>query len=284
MEILFRQAKSQETGVQTPLDVLGVSGCMVKYISYERDRSYITKKRHYHTGIEIHIIEKGKQIYEVDGRRLELCRGELLAILPGVTHTVIETERETVKYAIFFNLSADSPIGDVLGSAGAQLIKSDIRENVADSLSVIREERRKKSPYGWLIASGRVTECILTVLRPVSSNEYDGKGESEEDERLIMAKQYISDNLHRSMSVREIASYCHIGEKQLTRIFNRHEGMGAAEYIRDKRCKEIERLLVDTEMSLSEISEAMGFSNEYYFNTFFKRLSGMSPGEYRKTV
>ena len=134
MDILFRQIRSQETAVPSLLEGLGVSGCMVKYISYEKDRSNITKKRHYHTGTEIHIIEKGRQVYEIEGRMLELVEGELLVIPPEVEHTVIETGRDTSNYAIFFNLSQDSPIGEALCSSGVQYIKSDVRDSLRDSL------------------------------------------------------------------------------------------------------------------------------------------------------
>ena len=55
-------------------------------------------------------------------------------------------------------------------------------------------------------------------------------------------------------------------------------------YIRRERTELIRRMLDEGDLSLSEISEATGFQNEYYFNAFFKKNAGMSPGAYRKTV
>ena len=44
----------------------------------------------------------------------------------------------------------------------------------------------------------------------------------------------------------------------------------------------LEKLLADESFSLKQISEIMNFNNAYYFNAFFKKHSGMPPGEYRK--
>jgi len=99
-----------------------------------------------------------------------------------------------------------------------------------------------------------------------------------------MAKKYINDNVHTPLTVPEVADYCCISPKQLTRIFLREEGIHISEYIRRTRCKQIERLLSNPALSLRAISEEMGFANEYYFNTYFKKHSGMTPGTYRRTM
>lgn len=282
MEILYRQPNENKNG-HNPIESLGAMGCMVKYISHERDRGLVTKKRHHHTGVEIHIILKGRQKYEVDGREAELEAGEMLTILPNVPHLLLESEGETVKYAMFFGVREGSPLHTMMNEKPPYTVER-VPERLCDSLAVIHGERRQRSAYSSFIISGRTLECILTVMRSAGMKAEPDTWESDEDERLTMAKQYIGDNVRSALSVPEIASYCHIGEKQLTRIFKRYEGKGAAEYIRERRYREIERLLADTDMPLSRISEIMGFSNEYYFNSFFKRMSGMSPGEYRKTV
>jgi AraC-like DNA-binding protein len=99
-----------------------------------------------------------------------------------------------------------------------------------------------------------------------------------------MAKQYISDNINTPLTVLEVADYCHLSTKQLTRIFIIEEGMHTAEYIRKMRCIEIEKLLCDKALSLKAISEQMGFSSEYYFNSYFKKYAGLAPGIYRRSM
>ena len=80
----------------------------------------------------------------------------------------------------------------------------------------------------------------------------------------------------------DVAEYCYLGTKQLTRLFREYEDNTPAAYIRERKIGHIERLLSETELSLREISEKMSFANEYHFNSFFKKYAGMTPREYRR--
>ena len=59
--------------------------------------------------------------------------------------------------------------------------------------------------------------------------------------------------------------------------------MSPGDYIKRKRASAIAEMLSGTSLSLKEISRVMNFNNEYYFNSFFKRYCGMTPGDYRKS-
>ena len=85
-------------------------------------------------------------------------------------------------------------------------------------------------------------------------------------------------------NVTDVSKYCYLSAKQLTRIFQRFEGISPGEYVINKRIKRIEKLLADQNLTLKQIGSMMNFANEYYFNTFFKKYSGMPPGEYRKML
>ena len=103
-----------------------------------------------------------------------------------------------------------------------------------------------------------------------------------ENLHLTLAKQYIIDNIKEALKLSDVAAYCHLSNKQITRIFEIYENVAPAQYIRQQRIKVIEKTLLDSQQSLKEISEEFNFSSEYYFNAFFKKHTGMSPGEYKK--
>ena len=281
MEILFRQ----ESKAMPLCESLGVEGCILKLISPENDRINITRQRHYHSGVEIHIITKGMQEYEVDSKRISVREGEFLMIMPGVDHIAIGEARTTVKHAIVFNFSDGSAVAETLNRA-KRYICDKIPEEISENMERIRAEREGKKAYFSAVIGARLDESILCFLRMtgIRDERPTGAKESAEDGRVSLVKQYIKDNLCRPISLSELASYCYLSERQLSRIFMRAEGIGISEYIRKKKCKQIEKLLASTRMSLREISEAMGFENEYYFNTFYKKYSGMSPGAYRRSV
>jgi len=70
----------------------------------------------------------------------------------------------------------------------------------------------------------------------------------------------------------------------LNRLFQREEGVSLGAYIRAQRCKKVQELLEQSDLSIREISLRMHFSSEYYLTAFFARQAGMTPEEYRRSV
>ena len=130
-----------------------------------------------------------------------------------------------------------------------------------------------------------IFEIIITLLRLCGLSEEIRQAEfSGEDVRLSMAKQYIKDNIEYNPKLSDVAAFCYIGTKQLTRLFKAFENTTPALYIQSQKFRHIEKLLMNTELSLKEISEKMNFSSEYHFNSFFKKIAGTPPGEYRNIM
>lgn len=284
MKILYRYT-STDHAEKAIWSFLGIDRCYIKRISVKADGLGITKKRHYHTDVEIHMIKAGYQIYKIGDEEIRIDKDELLLIAPNVAHTALDASSDTVKYAICFRTEdGDAPILRAL--TREPYIHARIPIAVWECFAVIERERRQKQPYSRVLTATRALECVLYVARDLVS---DGLTEAPrenaaENDRLAIAKQYIEDNASRSVSLLEVASYCYISEKQLTRMFREEESVTVGEYIRQRRCLRIEELLTQSTLTLSEISEALGFQNEYYFNTYCKKYIGMSPGAYRRAI
>ena len=138
----------------------------------------------------------------------------------------------------------------------------------------------------FIIQEGKMWNSILEILvwifRQAGSPEKESRMPQDENAIIALAKRYIEDNIELNPSVADAAAYSYLSSKQLTRIFGKFEGITPGEYIAKRRMAKIEKLILDDSLSLKDISEIMNFSNEYYFNSFFKKHAGMPPGEYRK--
>jgi AraC-like DNA-binding protein len=189
----------------------------------------------------------------------------------------------TEKYSFTFEVKNNST-ADQLCAAMKSYFLCATSNSVRECIAYIEKEKRESKPYHNVLICSRVFECILHLLRLLPSTAVESAPEHLGDMRLAIAKQYIADNVCYAVSVGELAAYCHIGKEQLTRIFLCEEGCTVAEYVRMVRCRYIEKLLKDPSETLLGISEQMHFSSEYYFNSFFKRCSGMTPGAYRRSV
>lgn len=284
MKILFSQAMLSENQAISVMDKFGIAGCYLKFLLFGNDYKNTTLKMHHHTNYEIHIIFKGSQTYEISGESITVDQGEFILISPLVKHKVSETKPDTEKISLTFSTTKDKPM-DLSLKNMKDYIFGETPEDVCKNISYIKQENKTKGEYYYHLVSGRVFECIIHILRCGGLEDVMGIREGDkEDARLSIAKQYIKDNIEKNISVQDIANYCNLSVKQITRIFKEKETVGVAEYIRQEKAEYIVKLLFDKEMTLKQISEKMNFNNEYYFNTFVKKNLGMTPGEYRKTI
>ncbi|WMT41430.1 helix-turn-helix transcriptional regulator [Paenibacillus sp. D2_2] len=96
----------------------------------------------------------------------------------------------------------------------------------------------------------------------------------------------VIEDLARSIYVEqqpeEIADRHHISVSTLRRIVHEHSGYPLNEFIHRLKIAEAKNLLLNTEMSVKELAEALGYQDMFYFSRVFKRVTGISPSGYRK--
>ena len=79
-----------------------------------------------------------------------------------------------------------------------------------------------------------------------------------------------------------LASECKISEVYFRKLFKEHFGISPKQYVIDVRLERARQLLTEGSVSLAQISEACGFTNQYHFSRIFKERVGLTPSEYRK--
>jgi AraC-like DNA-binding protein len=84
-------------------------------------------------------------------------------------------------------------------------------------------------------------------------------------------------NLHRKVSVSQVARNAGLSHNQLTRLFQKHFGRTVLEYLADLRWERISRLLTNTEIPSKQIAYEFRFSDSSHFNKFVRERAGMSP-------
>ncbi|MBE7053593.1 MAG: helix-turn-helix transcriptional regulator [Ruminococcaceae bacterium] len=106
--------------------------------------------------------------------------------------------------------------------------------------------------------------------------------EKESDDRKVKMEKYIYKNIYRKISAEEVAKYMNMSLRQLNRILNNTCGWTVKHQIDGMKYNEAKKILVNTKLNLVEISSKLGFSSEHSFITFFKRMSGITPKNYRE--
>jgi AraC family transcriptional regulator len=99
---------------------------------------------------------------------------------------------------------------------------------------------------------------------------------------LRRVKQRLDDDFIDTPGLAELAAIGDVHPTHLARQFRLHYGRSIGEYLRQRRVDAALEMLSQGDRSLTEIALATGFAHQAHFNIVFKRISGLTPGEFRR--
>jgi len=103
------------------------------------------------------------------------------------------------------------------------------------------------------------------------------------NDHIGKAASFMESGYARDLTLSEIAAAAGLSEQHFCRVFKRDTGMTPIEFLIKKRIAEAKALLRDTDLPVSEVAGAVGFTDRSYFTSVFRKYEGFSPSEYRKT-
>lgn len=109
-----------------------------------------------------------------------------------------------------------------------------------------------------------------------------GRNRDDYEDAVEKVERYIRDHLAEELSVKNLADMVYIGADHLTRSFKKRYGKTVTDYILEQRMNLAGELLKDPRLTITMVSDAVGFGNYSYFTEQFKRAYGKTPREYRK--
>ncbi len=102
--------------------------------------------------------------------------------------------------------------------------------------------------------------------------------------RLRPAIEYINDNYNQKMYIEELSGMITVSPDYFTKMFKESMGKTPVDYINAIRVNTAMRLLCETDKSMIEIADEIGFCNPNYFHKIFKQYMDVSPLAYRKST
>lgn len=93
---------------------------------------------------------------------------------------------------------------------------------------------------------------------------------------------YLAANCTRKLTLSDVAAQFYLSPYYLSRLFRRVTGQSIVDYINGQRIELAQRLLEETDLSISAVAEQTGFSTAAHFRRVFRELLGVSPQQYRK--
>jgi AraC-like DNA-binding protein len=104
----------------------------------------------------------------------------------------------------------------------------------------------------------------------------------EQSKRLQPVLAHMKLNLHRAISIEELARQAHMSPATLHRVFDRSFGISPQRYLKRLRLAIAQRSLVATDWPLAAVAEQTGFATSFHFSREFKKETGLAPSEFRR--
>ena len=94
----------------------------------------------------------------------------------------------------------------------------------------------------------------------------------------------IREDCARHYTLSQLAEECHVTESYFSSLFKKVSGKSLMSYLAQVRVEKAQELIASTEYKLVQIAEAVGYDDYQYFTKVFKKISGVTPGEYKAGI
>ena len=123
---------------------------------------------------------------------------------------------------------------------------------------------------------------LLLISRFLNSRQFRTKTRDPIPSKVLEAMRYIQVNLNEDLTVSRLAHEANLHQDYFSRLFLRYVGQRPLSYVHDKRIERAQYLIATTALSYTEIAERVGFRDLPHFAKIFKKVTSVTPGEYKK--
>lgn len=230
----------------------------------------------------IHYILSGKGMYQVDGKTYQLGKNDAFIIYPDEI--------------TFYQADKDNPwtyIWVGFGGAKAESCLNYASLNKDNRVGVFKcKDELLRCVKGMLNASkltyandlkreGFLFMFLSALINENNSNELHNVHDYPYQIYVEHALEFIDHNYEKDIKVNDIANYIGIDRSYLTNIFKKIMHISPQQYLINYRLEKARNLLKSTNLSISEISEQVGYPDPLSFSKIFKMYYKISPTEYR---
>ena len=252
---------------------------------------------HWHPELEINYVYEGSARYHIDYDFFNSEPGDIVLIRPNGMHSIHPIENQnhiTDTFQFHLDMIGHSIIDQVslrylqpLQTSSFKFIpciKPDMEgyDEIKTCLFSIFDLSRNEGRHFELLLKAKLNELIYLLYfhrYVVKKNTDDAYRKNEKIRELI---DFINRNYEKNLTIEYLADFIGYSKTHFMSVFKQHTGTSCTEFVIQVRLNKASDLLINTNYSILDIANRIGFNNLSNFNRQFKRYYQTTPSHYRK--
>ncbi|MBE7725065.1 MAG: helix-turn-helix domain-containing protein [Enterocloster citroniae] len=262
------------------------------------ERRYDSKRfnlsQHFENTYQILFVLDGKIRYEVGNKQYELSKGGIIVLNTLEQHSleVLEYPYERIIIQIrpdFFQNEVKYPeiiaifIKRPKDFSHLLTVSEPVWNYIYDIIREMEQEYRKKKEYWELFIGADLRRIFISLFREcadVLANIKVGTGVT----LAYNVMNYINHHFMEQFTIEDIATELFLNKDYISHVFKDETGYSIMNYVISLRINHAKLLLAETDQSVTDIALECGYTDFNYFSKQFKKLTHLSPSEFRKSL
>lgn len=157
----------------------------------------------------------------------------------------------------------------------------EIKTTIDRLLSISTENNAAKDVLADFTLKELLIRLMQTQARKLILDNYH---KNTNTNRFAFVVEYIKSHIHEDITVDKLSNLCYMSKPNFFRCFKREFGISPVDFVIQERIKAAKKLLKDMNVTISQACYSVGINNLSYFFKLFKRIEGVTPNEFRKTL
>ena len=244
---------------------------------YDGDWHSVPHTHHY---AELFYVVSGKGLFQIDNERYPVSEQQMIIVNPHVVHTEVSYQSFPLEY-IVLGIEGLEFSSNKSGENRFQILSYLDGGSILTCLRNILQETRDTLP-GYETVCRAYMEILIVRLMRDTAFHVTSEPLPTSSSQCATVRRYIDAHFKEPLTLEHLAEIAHINKYYLAHSFKEEFGVSPISYQLNRRIEESCYLLQQTDMSLSEIAQVLGFSSSSYFSQLFRKSKNISPSDYRK--
>ncbi len=244
---------------------------------------------HSHAEYEYHFVMSGDAVIKFDDKTLNITQNNAVLVFPGVFHKFSKSKTGSNVLSLSFSIKRNRYGVDYYNKIQSKLNKNNylfLEENpiITELIRGIITTVYSKNVFAIEEMRARLTLLFTNIFSKLTSNKNTPDkipSTQEYDTRIYIIEEYFNEHYKENISLKDLSKRLYLGEQQTERIVKKIYGVGFRQRLSKIRIKSAMELLNETNKSILDISEEVGYESYNGFYTAFKKLTGTTPEKWR---